>query len=126
MILFRGKRVSDGKWVQGYYACLPDAAGSVHMIFAPAENPDESNQTCYIDPNTVGQYTGLTDKNGERVFDGDIIKTGSAVSYVYWDEKSLCWSVYDGKADAALAYYESYEVEVIGNVCDNPELLEAT
>ena len=67
-ILFRAKREDNGEWVYGYYVRMPDAAGSVHRMYVPAENPDESNHVFYIDPQTVDRYTGLTDKNGAKIY----------------------------------------------------------
>lgn len=136
--LFRGKRADNGEWVEGYYVALPDAVGMVHMIHIPRSDPDGSNSTYYVDPATVGQYTGLTDRNGRKIFEGDIVRhyykipvpgseTGTDRGVVKWDSEECFFgrTSLDGK-DKTISAKCVYEV--IGNIHDNPELVtrEAT
>ena len=111
-ILFRGKRLVDGKWIAGYFV----DTGRYNAIKPKGE-------VYYgVDPSTVGQYTGLTDKDGKKIFEGDIIGDGER-KYAVSFEKG-CWVIL-GKIefwDFLQTNAKSYEV--IGNIHDNPELLE--
>lgn len=132
-ILFRAKREDNGEWAYGYYVCLPDVAGSVSMLHVPARNPDESNKTYYVKKSTVGQFTGLTDKNGTRIFEGDIVRhycklpvpggeIGTDRGTIKWDSEECFFfrTSLDGKDKTISA---KCEYEIIGNIYDNPELI---
>lgn len=73
-ILFKAKRTDTGEWVKGAYSRFYENSGKLlHMIFVNYEN-EKRSQPVDIDPSTLCQYTGLTDKNGKKIFDGDIVK----------------------------------------------------
>ena len=117
-ILFRGKRTDNGEWVQGYYspANIPLVGCLGHFINVGGYEAIE------IEPETVGQYTGLTDKNGIKIFEGDIVK-GTFLGFpipIEDDVFSICWQ--EDVAGYKANYFEN--VEVIGNIYDNPKLLE--
>ena len=133
-ILFRGKRIDNGEWVFGFYSALPDCVGIVHMIETPKANPDETNVTYFVDPSTVGQFTGLTDQSGKRIFDGDIVNMNdedwvslghpSQICAVKFDEFTggfEPFSTYDWDSGD---YIRANYCEVVGNIYDNPCLLE--
>ena len=131
-ILFRGKRMDDGEWVEGY---LVKAVG-VECMILPVTTEHcggaEFSEGYHCDPTTVGQYTGLTDKNGERIFEGDIVKTSDitheGVIQIPGESFEIamrkgCWVMVAGEDwDFLETNHEC--IEVIGNIHDNPELLK--
>lgn len=129
-ILFRGKREDTGEWVYGYYSALPDCAGTVHMIESPAPNPDETNVTYFVDPSTVGQFTGLMDKNGTKIFEGDILSEPERPKYttgaIYYGRSncSCCDGVYGFYSEECADLRNAAWLTVIGNIHDNPDLLK--
>ncbi len=133
-ILFRAKDKNTHEWVYGCYVRMLSAAGFVHAILVPAENPDESNTIYPIIPGTVGEYTGLTDKNGKKIFEGDILKISEGndeddyvIQKVYAYRGVLCvdyWTPdWDFNALAFLDNDNGFVFEIAGNIHDNPELL---
>ena len=130
-ILFRGTRMDDGEWVEGY---LVKAVGGECMILpVTAEHCGgaEFSEGYHCDPTTVGQYTGLKDKNGKRIFEGDICRntrTGEIVS-VKWHGTMAGYVWNKRRADGFLFDFGELfracdKYEVIGNIHDNPELLK--
>lgn len=120
-ILFRGKRLDNGEWVYGYYLF----SGSDFIL------PEGMflNNIASVDPSTVGQYTGITDNNGVKIFEGDVV----TVIYVGTPgEKKITGPVVYGEhetqfyVNTAFFGYGIYGMspEVIGNIHDHPELLE--
>ena len=133
-ILFRGK-TDKGEWVYGDLL-HPDLYGNGYSI---EDFMKEKNNCFDVIPKTIGQYTGLTDKNGTKIFEGDIISIPfeedrspyeeNCVYYedgeVYFDNEHYGWFVkfFDGETLSIWEYTE-VEIVVIGNIHDNPELLK--
>ena len=132
-ILFRGKRADNGEWVYGSLITERNMfdGNLMTMHIQDIEEPYDDN---LIDDETVGQFTGLTDKNGTKIFEGDIVKhiqkyeiSGEvkSIAVIKWNEAYSCWSVeYTNGRITAFLGTEYHKLEVIGNVHDNPELLK--
>lgn len=128
-ILFRAKREDNGEWAYGYYVRLPDVAGSASMIHTPARNPDESNSSRFVKSSTLGQFTGLIDKNGVKIFEGDIVQTydpDEGYAVVRYDDAETEFyadfigdNVYYGLGGT----FRSDDLEIVGNIYDNPQLI---
>ena len=120
-ILFRGKTTKDKEWVYG--DLLHDGYDYDVAIWE-----QKYKLVTEISPETVGQFTGLTDKNGTKIFEGDIVRNGEYTMIVVWYDFlasfALAFSV-DGNYHETMSKSDGY-LEVIGNIHDNPELLEAT
>ena len=136
-ILFRGKRIDNGEWIYGYYARKgADKESFRHYICVSTFSSDYQSNYTYpfylydyeVDPSTVGQYTGLTDKNGKKIFEGDIILRRYVRPYflVEYSEEETEYQAnfFDGSYASLYKYFSSKESKVIGNIHDNPELLE--
>ena len=155
-ILFRGKRADNGEWIEGYYAkqsnhaCFAHELKYQHFIFKDVclDFNLGGLQEFEIIPETVGQCTGLTDNNGVRIFEGDILRgfeypfcsnINGEFNYfaeIVWFDDSSAFGIYtfknpksnvrgisEGNTDY-LEYFNADKWEVIGNIHDNPEFLE--
>lgn len=122
-IVFRAKRVADGEWVYGYFVSQYRA----NEIYLPNGIDDDGFDKRHIIPETVGQYTGLTDKNGKRIFEGDIIeydKDGARYEVIFAVENGIAKFCSKDLIDGTLGYINKGRDKVIGNIHDNPELLK--
>lgn len=126
-ILFRGKRVDSGEWMEGDLIQSRDKT-YIH----PKANSFRVSETGLsklivlreVYPETVGEYTGLTDKNGKKIFEGDFIRSNSERGYIEYYPNDCAFDVVDDHGFYWLIS-EMSNIEVIGNIHDNPELLEA-
>ena len=126
-ILFRGKRLDNGAWETGSLVI-------VRMDCHDAQYYIADKMTGYrtpVDPSTVGQYTCLKDKNGKRIFEGDIAKVlqgkDKDIAYVGFENGAFMLYPKTGNIYERTLWeywYNDWDVEVIGNITDNPELLE--
>lgn len=144
-IIFKAKRKDNGEWVKGYYQKRFDLDGNEqHLIFW------SKSYTVWeyaeINPDTICQYTGLKDKNGKEIWENDILrysydydgspflKNGEEIKYcvgaVFWSEWRGSWAVC-GRGNKKYTNNDVFKynrnpnrTEVIGNIFDNPELLE--
>ncbi len=128
-ILFRAKRIDNGKWVEGWYCKYAFRGWPLEACIIPAS---EAENGCLehveVDPNTIGWFTGLLDQNGARIFEGDIVQSLNQVYdtdwiVVYEDGKYLADNInmpwIEDLIDVVMG-----NCVVIGNRFENPELLE--
>lgn len=127
-ILFRGKRLDNGEWVEGGYY-HEDYTDFKYITFWNSYGLGFMD-SCKVDPETVGQYTGLKDKNGRKIFEGDIVAIergwGEKVRYEVKYDATICSFIGDCVNYIGFTTFEGDGelFDVIGNVHDNPELLE--
>ena len=134
-IIFKAKRKDNGEWVEGYY-CKTTLGNEVRpsdVIFVPFKvSRNEEWGWMKVDPDTICQYTGLTDKNGKKIWENDIVSA--------WSEGKNAIGKVIRRADVLYIMYPAYQnkefwglcpkkngkttVEVIGNIFDNADLLE--
>ena len=138
-ILFRGKRTDNGEWVYGQLLLFKSSVGEKHfaLIVESCEwdNNNEWFNLCKrakVIPETVGQYTGLTDKNGKKIFEGDILKiTDKYNNSVIWFVEYKNGGFMLRQQDVIFYTYfgdfspKHYYCEIIGNIHNNPELIES-
>ena len=123
-VIFRGKRTDNGEWIEGSLLGIDWCDKPSTYSIAP--NTPVSVFYSVL-PETVGQYTGLTDKNGVRIFEGDIIQSleSSVTGLVQWFPEHSAFMVWCKSANEVGFLYECADIiKIIGNIHDNPELLE--
>ena len=131
-ILFRGKRVDNGEWAEGDltkdYSKNPIIISGIAKCGDGYDNCLGAIDYYYVIPETVGQYTGIKDKNGKRIFEGDILSTSNKnckIWYVDWKLCAFCANQSNANYSCMLdEFLSTEEVEIIGNIHDNPELVE--
>lgn len=159
-ILFRGKRVDNGEWVEGLPCYDVDGSIAEIEVFWGYLCCDTNE----VIPETVGEYTGLTDKNGKKIFEGDIVKVNDEIVVeinteagydcdswdstahflIGWDKEEAAFRIIGSNYGEDLCYSQFYydvspdgngenfieelsrRAEIVGNVHDNPELLEVS
>ena len=136
-ILFKAKRLDNGEWVEGYYCKWKQ----IRRTICVAEEKivdciivwmSDGSMLYEIDPDTICQYTGLTDKNGKRIWENDILKANLDESYpedityikILWNECRFCTNENYSTDINALEKWDAEHFQVCGNIFDNADLLE--
>lgn len=138
-ILFKAKRIDNGEWVEGWLFLTKD---NTYIAYASQFDDDlflsPKNIFIAVDIETICQYTGLTDKNDNKIWENDVVKCyadtddlGNDLYFFYkviWHELYHCWWLSDIHTleDEYLHEYNPSDIEVIGNTFDNPELLKGS
>ena len=154
-IKFRGKRLSDGnptdRWAYGSLRC--DYGGvDQNSIFKHSLDPElysvgiraceiydpKTHNTYAVNPDTVGQYTGLRDRRGQEVYEGDVVfwlardmrgMGREEQGAIFWDKHTMSWAILrdkptsDGRPCVISRPFDKRHLEVVGNIFDNPELI---
>lgn len=132
-IIFKGKRTDTGEWVEGFYS--NELYANKHYISKWYYGSYAELQNFEVIPETVGQFTGLKDCNGKKIFEGDIVKCfditrhreNEAISKIVFFDGA--WLLHESEDYGVYLYnYKQIEngllyIEIIGNIHDNPELL---
>ena len=129
-ILFKAKRISNSEWVQGNLIADEQNESNVFIGYVSGTNPDETIDgvdLAMVDPLTICQYIGLTDKNGQKIWENDVVQYCDCTveNYVIaWEADKACFE-YQQYGCSIMNFDElsGIEVEVIGNIFDNPELM---
>ena len=140
--LFRGKRKDNGEWVDGWITTQYKKGFDGEILFTRIKSNVFGGGEHLVDTETVGQCTGLKDKNGKLIFEGDVVK---ADGYIFIVQFGKCGGVANDENYGYMGYYLDgfdsitkdalrlglrndicyfTDIEVIGNIHDNPELLE--
>lgn len=131
-ILFKAKRLDNGEWVEGSLISTEDNSGfilrSKTKAFIPKGTNTFCSTECYeIDQTTLCQYTGLTDKNGKKIWENDIVRNEEGdIGVVQWFEEHAAFMIWNKTKNCVcyLAENDFLKIEIVGNEFDNPELLE--
>ena len=140
-IIFRGKRLNNGEWVYGQFTATMHARSFIRpdnicqydasILYV---DDDKWYRGAKIDEQTVGQYTGLTDIHGKKIFEGDIVKHYNfsvdpehfSSGVILWNDDACRWERTDTECSERFFISSECKYEVIGNIHDNPELMGGT
>ena len=131
--LFRGKRIDNGEWVYwNIYGEFCTSKGRRTRLTRKTPYGEKYFYHIYeikqlIDSETVGQYTSLTDKNGKKIFEGDIVDIldeNEEIGVIKWADDDAMFTINSDGWYTSFNIYWSIDLEVIGNIHDNPEILK--
>lgn len=131
-ILFKAKKINNGEWVEGALFPMDDGTYRIATSCLDDSDPDLLSMVCAytVNPDTICQYTGLTDENGNRIWENDIVTVPDEEDFcaIKWDTEKAEFVFWMNELELIVAdfnFYSCTDVTVIGNIFDNPELLTA-
>ena len=131
-ISFRGKRIDNGQWVYGGFYKEPTNDIKSGFSYIVTSSLTFAGNAHAVIPETVGQFTGLTDKHGNKIFEGDVLQGDDIEDDVYYvvrigqsdENRYECFLDFNGDNQCWLPFIDSFNrMKIIGNIHDNPELL---
>lgn len=126
-ILFRGKK-SNGRWVYGSLVVSENIAPAIY--YEVGKGVAKQLDWCYVSPDTIGQYTGLTDKNGVKIFEGDIVTGQNCRFVVKYDERQAEFVAVNSTLPKGFGlpmsqtWIDETNKVICGNIHNNPELIK--
>ena len=125
--LFKAKRADNGEWVTGSLITCEDGTYKIATSYIDGDTSMAILICAYdVDKDTICQCTGLKDKNGELVWENNILNLDEGINAgCFWDEVNLEWGLRAPTRTILLCNYSLAELAVIGNIFDNAELLES-
>ena len=137
-ILFKAKRIDNGEWGEGYYVYCRKRHYILPVLNKAIGFDEREDEWVEVDPDTLCQYTGLTDKNGKKIWENDIVNCWTCidigdfanyrVEIGYVEMNYGSFGLHRIQDDTYYRpfkdYFEGYNLHIIGNIFDNPELLE--
>ena len=131
-IIFKAKRRDNGKWLEGYYVYCRKRHYILPVVNKAVGFDEREDEWVEIVPETLCQYTGLTDKNGQKIWENDILKAHLDENYpeditytkIIWSECRFCTKENNSSDIEMLGKWDAEYFETCGNIFDNPELLE--
>lgn len=118
-ILFKAKRINNGKWIEGYYFYNPNI--DKHFVHNWL-----SGGLVEVNKDTICRFTGFNDKNGNKIWENDIVMLGEDLYIITWEEDDAMFALKDVGIIEHFGNVDSKWCEVVGNKFDNPKLLEGS
>ena len=124
--LVRGKRKDNDEWIKGDSIKFPKTINYIGTCWINGMGDNTENNWVEVDPKTVGWCVGLSDKNEKLIFEGDVVTVPKEDEFckIIWDEGTARFAISGFNVICDFDNYWGYELEVVGNIYDNPEFVK--